>query len=617
MNKFLLLITFSIFCFSTSIAQIAVKSFRILSTDQTARITNPVIDQNGEKCALIKVVTTETGFGWEGGMLGITKVEPKLGEFWVYVPHGAKKITIKHAQLGILRDYIYTEAIKEATVYEMVLTTGIVKTIVEQREIESVWLMINSTPSGSDLYIDDVYVGQTPFQKKMKKQKYNFRLSKVKYQPNAGVVDLSDIDDNKELSINLKPDFGSIYITTEPENGAIVILDNINTTKTTPCTLDEVESGTHRITLRREWYEPVIKEFNLLAEEEKTINIKLLPSYGELNISTEPKADIFIENVKKGHGEYSCRLSPGIYSVKAQKPKHHDDYQNIEIMLGEVKNVNFNLRPQYGTLDITTTPWDANITIEDKVYGKTPKTIKDILVGTYTVKLTKEGYTSITKTITIKEGQTEEINEELSSGKQITINSSPQGAKLYIDNNYKGTTPYTSNLSFGKHNVKLTKAEYEDLSQSINVKENNKDINLTLKSIIKEIPGMIFVKGGNFQMGSNEGEDTLTDYKQAFYWYKKCAEQGDAMAQYNLGIMYDNGEGTLTDKKQAFYWYKKCAEQGDAKAQYNIGVMYFNGEGTLTNKSKCASWIRVSYENGFEQANDFWDKFELYKYWNR
>ena len=115
----------------------------------------------------------------------------------------------------------------------------------------------------------------------------------------------------------------------------------------------------------------------------------------------------------------------------------------------------------------------------------------------------------------------------------------------------------------------------------------------------------------------DNGEDTLTDYKQAFYWYKKSAEQGYSKAQYNLGIMYDNGEGTLTDKKQAFYWYKKCAEQGDAKAQYNIGVMYFNGEGTLTNKSKCASWIRVSYENGFEQANDFWDKFELYKYWNR
>jgi len=42
--------------------------------------------------------------------------------------------------------------------------------------------------------------------------------------------------------------------------------------------------------------------------------------------------------------------------------------------------------------------------------------------------------------------------------------------------------------------------------------------------------------------------------------------------------------------------------------------MYYFGEGTLTDKSKCAFWIRKSYENGFERAKDYWDKFELYKY---
>ena len=119
---------FVIILFSVGLsAQIAVKSFRILPNDQTARITDPVTDQNGDKCALIKVVTTETGFGWEGGMLGIVDAEQKLGEYWVYVSHGAKKITIKHGQLGILRNYIYPEAIKEETVYEMVLTTDVVK----------------------------------------------------------------------------------------------------------------------------------------------------------------------------------------------------------------------------------------------------------------------------------------------------------------------------------------------------------------------------------------------------------------------------------------------------------------------------------------------------------
>ena len=487
-------------------AQIAVKSFRVLPTDQTARITDPVVDQNGEKCALIRIVATESGFNYEAGMLGIMKTIKKTGEYWIYVPHGSKKITILHNQLGVLRNYIYPEAINEATVYEMVLTTGTVVTSIVAPKIESVWLMVNSTPSGADLYIDDTYVGQTPFQKKLKKQRYNYRLSKAKYQPNAGVVDLANITDKKQLDLTLKPDFGSVYITSEPESGAEVILDNISTGKTTPCTLNEVESGTHRITLRKEWYEPIVKEFTLAAEEAKTLTVNLVPSFGELTITTDPEADIYIDNQKKTYGQHTCRLSPGIYSIKAQKAKHHDDGQSIEIIVGDKKTISLNPQPQYGTLDVSSTPWDADITIDGKNYGKTPTTINNLLVGTYTVKLTKAGYAPLTKTLTIDEGETESINVELHSGKQVTINSTPQGAKLYIDNEYKGTTPFTTELSFGQHNVKLTKAEFNDLNQQVEISTTTNNFNLPMKSIIKEISGMVFVKGGCFNMGSNDGD---------------------------------------------------------------------------------------------------------------
>jgi TPR repeat protein len=39
----------------------------------------------------------------------------------------------------------------------------------------------------------------------------------------------------------------------------------------------------------------------------------------------------------------------------------------------------------------------------------------------------------------------------------------------------------------------------------------------------------------------------LKDYKQAVYWYQKAADQGDAKAQSNLGIMYAFGKGVLKD----------------------------------------------------------------------
>jgi tetratricopeptide (TPR) repeat protein len=60
-------------------------------------------------------------------------------------------------------------------------------------------------------------------------------------------------------------------------------------------------------------------------------------------------------------------------------------------------------------------------------------------------------------------------------------------------------------------------------------------------------------------------------YEQAFPVCSKAAEQGDAAAQFNLGLMYYFGEGVQQDYAEAEKWYRKAAEQGDASAEYNLG----------------------------------------------
>ena len=64
------------------------------------------------------------------------------------------------------------------------------------------------------------------------------------------------------------------------------------------------------------------------------------------------------------------------------------------------------------------------------------------------------------------------------------------------------------------------------------------------------------------------------DYAEAVKWYRKAADQGDAAAQFNLGVMYATGQGVPQDYAEAVKWYRKAAEQGHAGAQYNLGVMY-------------------------------------------
>mgnify|MGYP003639806128 FL=1 len=66
---------------------------------------------------------------------------------------------------------------------------------------------------------------------------------------------------------------------------------------------------------------------------------------------------------------------------------------------------------------------------------------------------------------------------------------------------------------------------------------------------------------------------------------KKLAEQGDAEAQNNLGVMYNYGNGVPENYEAAVMWYTKAAEQGYDKAQYNLGLGYQDGTGVPQQKS--------------------------------
>jgi tetratricopeptide (TPR) repeat protein len=77
----------------------------------------------------------------------------------------------------------------------------------------------------------------------------------------------------------------------------------------------------------------------------------------------------------------------------------------------------------------------------------------------------------------------------------------------------------------------------------------------------------------------DDGRGVAKDYKEALRLYGLSAAQGNAYAQFNLGAMYDNGRGVTEDKAEAVKWYRLAASQGSVLAQFNLGVMYDKGEG--------------------------------------
>ena len=104
------------------------------------------------------------------------------------------------------------------------------------------------------------------------------------------------------------------------------------------------------------------------------------------------------------------------------------------------------------------------------------------------------------------------------------------------------------------------------------------------------------------------GQGIPQDYAEAVRWYTRAAEQGNAGAQFNLGVSYDNGQGVLQNHAEAVKWYRLAADQGDADAQLNLGFSYEYGEGLPQNNIMAHMWYNLASENGAKQGGEWRDE---------
>ena len=470
MKQFFLLLVFAITPVLLYSQNISVKSFRQLPNDLDARVTAPLTDQNGDVCAIIKVVSTQTGFTFEGGQLGIVKTVQKTAETWVYVPYGTKRISISHPLLGMLRDYMFPEPIEKAVVYELVLTTGKVITTVEET-IESQWLLITPEPADAMVYLDDQFIKNGTYQSKLKPGSYTYRVEAPLYHSEAGKIVI--INAKIELNVKLKPAFGYLSVTSTPEQDAKVLIDGKPQTGTTPFRSDKLSSGEHTVQVVKEMYQPAVQKITIVDGQTQNVSLAMKPNFAELSITAPSDATIFINNQQKTTGNWKGRLNAGVYSVEAQKDKHRPAKQDIEVSAGDSRTIDLQPTAICGSLEVLTTPPSASITINGKNYGYTPNTINKLLIGDYTLILEKQGYGTITKTISIKENLTTELNENLPSGILVTITSVPQGALLTVDGVAAGSTPYTATLGFGNHAIKLVNGK-KLVEQNISITQGSK-----------------------------------------------------------------------------------------------------------------------------------------------
>lgn len=97
-----------------------------------------------------------------------------------------------------------------------------------------------------------------------------------------------------------------------------------------------------------------------------------------------------------------------------------------------------------------------------------------------------------------------------------------------------------------------------------------------------------------------EGIDAYAqgNYAVALEKFKPLAEQGNAQAQFSLGVMYHLGQSVAQDDKEAVVWWSKAAEQGQVEAQDNLGLRYARGQGVAQDWVQADKWFTIAAASG-------------------
>lgn len=438
MKRYVFLTLVLLLFVGASAQNIFVKSFQPLPMDLTASsLEGKRIDQNGEVAALIKVMTTETGFVFEGGTLGIVDSQQRVGEIWVWVPRGLRKITILHQQLGGLRDYRFPVEIEAERTYEMVLTTGRVETIVQPIDNQQ-FLVFNITPKDAIVTVNNIpwQVVDGVAQKLVDLGEYEYRIEAPDYHPYAGRVEVSDPDNKVVLPVTLQPAFGFLKI--EGDNSilsdASIYIDNANGSEALRSAV-KLGSGNHKVRVAHPRYKLYEQSVTIVDNETKTLTINMNVNFSRVTLVVDDDAEIWVNDEFMGIRSWTGELEIGNNTLECRKTNHRSTVMKRAIsedMNGETITLQAPT-PVTGTLVVSSNPPMAKIFIDGEVRGESPLRLNNITVGKHVVRLKKDGYVPLMKTVIIEEDKTLTLNETLEPDQSMLVNVDQSIDKTHVD----------------------------------------------------------------------------------------------------------------------------------------------------------------------------------------
>jgi|GEM_PF-866241 len=213
------------------------------------------------------------------------------------------------------------------------------------------------------------------------------------------------------------------------------------------------------------------------------------PTYSYIKISSTPEnAKVYMDNEYMGETPLKIDTTAEYHIIKLTR-KGYEDWENEVRVPEEGVNLSINLKrieiitPATGNVSVRTDPVGAGIYLDGEYKGNTPLKIEDVPRGWHRIKFVKQGYREWVKNIMVTPGRENLVNASLEPIRgTIIVNSEPSRASIFLDGEYIGATPREFYVTIGRHKLELSKANYSQWSDTIDVREGDRvqiDVRLT------------------------------------------------------------------------------------------------------------------------------------------
>ena len=421
-----------------------------------------VMDQNGERCALIRFETPIPNlFSFNLGAQQIEKRENKDDEVWIWVSPDVKKMTIRCQDCAPYKDY--RVALKGGNVYHAKITTGLPQETAQTQKVNIFCEKIPFTVS-----ID----GNAPVESRGRTfftelpiGAHDIVVAAKLSKPQAKTIRVFRSKPYSD-TIRLEDNYGEVAVTVNPSGGYTVRVDGEEHRQNR---LLKLEPGQHRVTIEKERYETYETTIDVTLKGQHSINAVMTPAFAIFTVTTaDDETEIWVDGKMRGHNRVNVELTWGNHIVEGRR-RGYDTWQYAasDFSVNSQRAIKIpKLVKQYGGVRISFYPSQAQIYVDGKIidtqYGVYYEPHAEI--GKHFVQARLTDYTTVRDSFTVEPGQIytrDYVLERMALG-IATISTDPEiGIYRRTQDNelvFLGHSNFTGKIPAGENVIELKNA---------------------------------------------------------------------------------------------------------------------------------------------------------------